>query len=87
MLTKVFQRNSAQWGYVKTPTKPHLNPPRFREKSKMDAINPVICVFFINRYHLRTKHRTATYTMVFFAPICFGDCFYLFTFKIPQRFN
>ena len=68
MLTKGFQRNLTLWGHVKTPIKPHPNPPwgkpRFRVKSKMAAIKPVICVFFlINRYNLRTKQRTATYNM------------------------
>ena len=50
MLTKVFQQNLTQWGHVKTPIKPHSNPPwgkaRFRVKSKMAAIERVICVFF-----------------------------------------
>ena len=42
--------NLTQWGHVKTRIKPHPNPPwrkpRFRVKSKMAAIKPVICVFF-----------------------------------------
>ena len=46
MLTKVFQRNLTQWGHVKTPIKPHPKPawgkPRFRVKSKMTVIKPVI---------------------------------------------
>ena len=68
MLTKVFQRNLTRWGHIKTPIKPHPNPPwgkpRFRVKSIMAAIKPVICVFFlINRYNLTTKQRTATYNM------------------------
>ena len=68
MLTKVFQRNLTRWGHVKTPMEPHPNPPwekpRFRLKSKMAAIKPIICVFLlINRYNLRTKQRTATYNM------------------------
>ena len=50
MLTKVFQRNLTQWGHVKTPIKPHTNPPwgkpRFRVKSQMAAIKPVISVIF-----------------------------------------
>ena len=50
MLTKVFQRNLTQSGHVKTPIKPHPNPPwekpHFRVKSKMAAIKPVFCVFF-----------------------------------------
>ena len=50
MLTKVFQRNLTQWGYVKSPIKPHPNPswekPRFRVKFKMAAIKPV---FFFNK--------------------------------------
>ena len=70
MLTKVFQRNLTPWGYVKPPIKPHRNPPwgksRFRVKSKMAAIKPVIYViFFLNRSLLRTKHRRATYNMFF----------------------
>ena len=70
MLTKVSQRNLTRWGHVKTPIKPHPNPPwgkpRFRVKSKMAANKPVICVFFlINRYNLGTKQRTATYNMSF----------------------
>ena len=50
MLTKVFERNLTPWGYVKSPIKPHPNPPwekpRFRVKSKMAAIKPVIYDFF-----------------------------------------
>ena len=70
MLANVFQHNLTRWGYIKTHIKPHANPPwgkhRFRVKSKMAAIKPVIYVFFlINRYHFRTKHRTATYNMSF----------------------
>ena len=81
MLTKVFQRNLTQLVHVKTPIKPHPNPPwgkpRFRVKSKMAAIKPVICVFFlINRYNLRTEQRTATYNMSFRT--IFFKGFYLF---------
>ena len=90
MLTKVFQRNLTRWSHVKTPIKPHPNPPwgkpRFRVKSKMTAIKPVICVFFlINRYNLRTKLQTATYNMS--SRTNFFKGFYLFTFKIPKRSN
>ena len=70
MLIEVFQRNLTPWGYVKPPIKPHPNPhwekPRFRVKSKMAAIKPVIYViFFKNHSHLRTKYRKATYNMFF----------------------
>ena len=69
MLTKVFQRNLTQWGYVKPHVKPHPNPPwgkpRLRVKSKKAAIKPVIDVFLINRSHSRTKHRRATYNISF----------------------
>ena len=65
MLTKVFQRNLTQWGYVRPLIKPHPNPPwgrpRFRVQSKMAAIKPVI-FFLINRSYLKTKHRRATYS-------------------------
>ena len=48
MLIKVFKRNLIPWGYVKPPIKPHPNAPwgkpRFRVKSKMAAIKPVIYV-------------------------------------------
>ena len=48
MLTKVFQRNLTQWDHVKTPIRPHPNPPwekpRFGIKCKIAAIKPVICV-------------------------------------------
>ena len=54
--------NLTQWGHVNP--NPPWGKPRFRVKSKMAAIKPVICVFFlINRYNLRTKQRTATYNM------------------------
>ena len=50
MLTKVFQWNLTPWGYVNHPMKPHPNPPwgktRFRVKSKMATIKPVIYVNF-----------------------------------------
>ena len=51
MVTKVFKRNLIQGGHVKTPIKPHPNPPwgnpRFRVKSKMTAIiKPVIYIYF-----------------------------------------
>ena len=50
----------------KTPPESSLGKSRFRVKSKMVTIEPVICVFFsINHYHLGTKHRTATYNMSF----------------------
>ena len=53
MLTKVFQRDLTLRGYVKPPIKPHPNPPwgkpRFRVKSQMAAIKPVIYLFFINK--------------------------------------
>ena len=49
-LKKVFQQNLTPRGYVKTPIKPHPNPPwgkhRFRVKSKKAAIKPVIYVNF-----------------------------------------
>ena len=90
MLTKVFQRNLTRRGHVKTPIKPHPNPPWgkpcFRVKSKMAAIKPVIYVFFlINRYYLRTKQRTATYNMS--SRTNFFKGFYVFTYKIPKRSN
>ena len=55
---------------MKTHIKPHPNrpqgKPRFRVKSKIAAIKPVIYVYFlINQYHLRTVHRRATYNMSF----------------------
>ena len=70
MLVKVFQHNLTRWGYIKTYIKPHPNPPwgkaSFSGKSKKAVIKPVCYVFFlINRYHLRTKHRRATYIMSF----------------------
>ena len=90
MLTKVLQRNLTRWGHVKTPLKPHPNlpwgKPRFRVKSKMADIKPVISVFFlINRYNLRTKQRTATYNMS--SRTNFLNEFYLLTFKIPKSSN
>ena len=68
MLVNVCQHNLTRWGYVKPHIKPHPNPPwgkpRLRVKSKMAAIKPVIYIFFLkNRYHLRIKHRRATYIM------------------------
>ena len=70
MLVNVFQHNLTRWGYIKTHIKSHPNPPWekpcFGVKSKMAAIKPVIYDFFlINRYHLRTKHRRATYNISF----------------------
>ena len=44
-----FQHNLTRLGYIKTHIKSHPNPPwekpRFRVKSKIDAIKPVIYVF------------------------------------------
>ena len=70
MLVNVFQHNLTRLGEVKTHIKPNPNPPwgkpRFLAKAKMAAIKPVIYVFvLINRYHLRPKHRRATYNMSF----------------------
>ena len=53
MLANVFQHILTRWGYIKTHIKPHPNPPRgkprFRVKSIMAAIRPVIYVFFLNQ--------------------------------------
>ena len=46
MLTKVFQRNLTQWGYVKPHSNPPWGKPHFRVKSKMAAIKPVIYLNF-----------------------------------------
>ena len=61
---------------MKTHIKPHPNPPcgkpRFQVKSKMAANKPVIYIYFENRYHFKTKHRRATYSMSFHT-FFFGD--------------
>ena len=52
MLTKLFQRNLTQWGYVKPSIKPNPNSPwgkpRFGVKSKMAAIKPVNWHVYVN---------------------------------------
>ena len=69
ILANVFQHKLTRWSYIKTHIKRLSNSPRrtphFRVKSKMAAIKPVF--FFKNPYHLRNKHRGATYNMSFRA--------------------
>ena len=89
-VNKGFSTEFDSVGSCKTPMKPHPNPlwgkPRFRVKSKMAAIKPVICVFFLmNRYNLRTKQRRATYNMS--SRTIFFKGFYLFTVKFLKRLN
>ena len=46
MLANAFQHNLTRWSYIKTHIKPHpkypWRKPRFRVKSKMAGIKPVI---------------------------------------------
>ena len=62
MLPKVFQRNWTQWGHVKTPIKPHPNPPwgkpRFRVKSKMAVIIKPVIQFGRHRPNLLYNKKT-----------------------------
>ena len=50
MLANVVEHNLTRWGYIKTHIKLHATPPwgkpRFRVKSKMAAIKPVVYIFF-----------------------------------------
>ena len=65
MLTKVFQRNLTQWGHVKTPIKPHPNPPcssslvryvRNMPKIKSSCQNCFYCFFDFIRGQIGQKY-------------------------------
>ena len=100
MLKKAFQHNLTRSNYLKQHIKPHPNLPwgklRFRVKSKMAANNPVIYIYFYNRYHSRTKHDRATYIMsirtIFFGDLIFSHLKFLrcqtkFIFKVKVKLD
>ena len=71
MLTNVFQHNFTRWRYVKQHVKPHPN--RKILNGRHYASN--LCIFVINLYRLKTKHRRATYKLIayVFSHFFLGD--------------